>query len=758
MAGAAPQACRLVVLAPQGAALPTWAWARTLEQARQDRLLWTAVEVFGGPDAGAALPAENEANMGMPVRLHPRTHDLSAALRQLQAAWATRALPGEALAWLVAGTDAPTGWVQPLMHALEGAPQAGTISPLVVDEALHHPFPHAVTPDVAVQPLSLWLARHAPADSLELGQPAMAAGVLRAQAWNDVLAAERDALEAAAAGHWSVQLSRRGWLHECSRQTAVRAWPAQGGWPDAAAEQAPQISSLLARAEMWAAAHPLTGLRYALGQVPLDHWRAVPAELAPQAMAAPAAPAVRLHLMHSWGGGLSKWVRDFCQADAHAGTGRGLILRSVGTYGAFAQRLELHADHDGGVPLQFWELGLPIHATALAHRQYRQIIDEIIERYGVAEVVVSSLIGHSLDALRTGLPTVLVTHDHYPYCITLYAHFEQECRQCDGGRLRACMQGNSGHRFFQGVGADDWEALRRAFSETIRREGTLLVAPSPSVAERWQALMPELQGMAFPVVGHGLDLPNSIAFEPPTQGPLRVVVMGRLSAEKGVDVLREAMPALLEFGQVMLLGCGDQADRLKSLPGVTVVEHYTHEELPRIVADWAPDVALLLSTVPETFSYALSELWHLQVPVLACANGALADRVQEGVNGFLTPAHAHEVVQRLRQLRDDRTALLRVKAHLQQQPARTRVDMLHEYRALMDDLPRRRPFSEASVDGHTPSVPAAPVPMPQGVERWLQVNPEATWKQAAQAFWAYTRRKALRSPRVGGVIKRLLGG
>ena len=44
-------------------------------------------------------------------------------------------------------------------------------------------------------------------------------------------------------------------------------------------------------------------------------------------------------------------------------------------------------------------------------------------RYGVGQVLVSSLVGHGLEALRTGLPTALACHHSYPLWPILHADF-----------------------------------------------------------------------------------------------------------------------------------------------------------------------------------------------------------------------------------------------------------------------------------------------------------------------------------------------
>jgi glycosyltransferase involved in cell wall biosynthesis len=347
-------------------------------------------------------------------------------------------------------------------------------------------------------------------------------------------------------------------------------------------------------------------------------------------------------------------------------------------------------------------------------------------------------------------------HDHHPYCVTLYAQFEGECRQCDRQKLQRCINENPGHRFFKGVQADDWQALREAFVATVQRHRPRLVAPSRSVALRWQALMPELQDGAVQVIEHGLNMAPARTFETPPDGPLRVVVLGRLSAEKGRGLLAEMLPQMNGWAEVLLLGCGEADDPIKQYPHVTPVEYFDPADLGEQIAGWRPHLGLLTSTVPETFSYALSELWHCGVPVLACGLGALADRIRDGENGFLAPPSAPALLQRLSTIHRNRAGLAAVRARVQQQRTRSMSMMLDDYVRALGMAPRTRPVPLTSTT--PPMLDAVPPPKLRGPARWLHVSPEATWLQAARGFAAYTRHKAANSPRLPAGLRRWLKG
>jgi len=524
--------------------------------------------------------------------------------------------------------------------------------------------------------------------------------------------------------------------------------------PDSAAACAgandSQDSTLLAARGHWRTAHPLSGLRWSVANAALAK-DALPRRDTAQASGTPA--AVRLHVAHSWGGGLSTWVKDFCDADEGA---ENLVLRSIGVVGAFGQRLALYRGSESVEPLRVWELSLPIHASAIAHLQYRKVLDEIAGDFGVDCVIVSSLIGHSLDALRTGLPTVLVAHDHYPFCVAIFAFHGGECRSCGRERLADCLARNPGHRFFEGADADDWLALRDAFCATVRERRVTLVAPSPSVRERWLALMPALADARFEVIAHGISLAPAVPFEPPRDGPLRLIKLGRLSMEKGGELLEAMLPELAGFAHLTLLGCGEDAVRLGRRPGVTAIAGFSRDELPALIAKARPHLGLQLSIVPETFSYTLSELWHCRVPVLASRIGSLADRIRDGENGYLVDTGRAAVLDRLRKIAAERDALAGMRERLMNSPVRTREQMVADYRALLP-TGRRRRLAAASVAAAAMSTAGGP-----GTGRIalgpISVDPEVTYLQAARAFARYTLGKAAHSPRLPRALRRLFGG
>lgn len=385
-----------------------------------------------------------------------------------------------------------------------------------------------------------------------------------------------------------------------------------------------------------------------------------------------------LHVVHSWGGGVEQWVAEYCRADRDH---ENFILKSVGDRGASGTALALYRRVEDTEPLEVWPLEPAIKATATGHSGYRCVLDQISSRYGIRRIVVSSLIGHSLDALQQPAATMVVCHDYYPFCSAFNITFDGVCESCDESRLVSCIQTNPHNRFFPNVPPVEWMNIRTEFARAILAKGVSMIAPSPSVRDHYARLFPDIAS-SLRVIPHGREalLPatrDGAQFE--HDGALRVLILGSLAPHKGGLLLECLVPELLRFAHLALVGCGDYGRPYLENPKITVIPQYEHETLPTLISDLKPDIGLLLSVVPETFSYTLGELQDLGVPVLASALGSFADRIEDGVSGLLCAPEPSAIVRRLEEVAKDRDILRRIHENLKSLSARGLETMLRDY-------------------------------------------------------------------------------
>ena len=112
--------------------------------------------------------------------------------------------------------------------------------------------------------------------------------------------------------------------------------------------------------------------------------------------------------------------------------------------------------------------------------------------------------------------------------------------------------------------------------------------------------------------------------------------VGRLAAEKGVDVLLQAFAGV--DGELVLAGTGPDEPRLRRMapPRTRFLGYLGRDELPAWYA--AADV-LVLPSLSEPWGMPLNEAAAAGLPIVATdAVGAAAELVEPGRNGFVVPA------------------------------------------------------------------------------------------------------------------------
>lgn len=491
--------------------------------------------------------------------------------------------------------------------------------------------------------------------------------------------------------------------------------------------------------EAFSMRHPLTGVRHALTQ--LSTRGEAPPDTVPETL------PVNLHVSHGWGGGLARWVEDFSGADSYA---RSLLLRPIGDRSAYGQTIALFDAAEPGVVLRSRTLMTPIVSTQAAHAEYAGFVRSVIDDFGVSALFVSSLIGHAMDLLRMPVPTVVVVHDFFPVCPAVLATFDGPCESCDRSRLEQCLVENPVQTFFKVEAAPHWHAIREAFHEAVSASHLRFVVPSGSVARRLGQLATGMDAERFRIIPHGL--PQSIAAtlelcrETAPRGDARplVAVLGGSEAHKGAALVAPLCEALADACDFLLLGFGDALDDIPAMAHVTVIPRYVREELGNVFDTHRPDLGLLVSTVPETFSFTLSELQAAAIPVLATRVGAFEDRIEHQVDGWLAAPRLDALELQLRELSLNPERIAAARAVLMARPLRGSAQMVDDYYALL-------PLS-ARVAAVRPRNPLSTSSLQR--EGSLLVDPEATYSVAFSDFLAYTRRKLANSPRAPRWLRR----
>lgn len=131
--------------------------------------------------------------------------------------------------------------------------------------------------------------------------------------------------------------------------------------------------------------------------------------------------------------------------------------------------------------------------------------------------------------------------------------------------------------------------------------------------------------------------PNFVDVAPPDGAPRRgLLFVGRLAAEKGVQVLAAALRGAALAEPVLVAGSGPQETLLRGIEGVQLLGDLPPETVYRQMR--AARALLLPSIWYENFPRTLVEAFGCGLPVIASRLGALASLVEDGHTGRLFAA------------------------------------------------------------------------------------------------------------------------
>lgn len=281
-------------------------------------------------------------------------------------------------------------------------------------------------------------------------------------------------------------------------------------------------------------------------------------------------------------------------------------------------------------------------------RVIREFSPDIVHLHNIYHQLSPSVLGPIAEA---GVPAVMTLHDYKLACPSyLLLDHGQVCDACVGGSLfnpvrRRCKDGS--------LAASTLLAVESATHRATRAYASIPTFICPS---RFCADVMTRAGV-FPdrlsVVGNFID---AATVEPSDRPGRDLVYVGRLSHEKGVDTLVDAVGQLP--GTVLhVLGTGPELEALQRqasdvAPGQ--VEFHGHLPKPAVLDLLRRSaVAVLPSRCHENQPIAVLEAFACGVPVVATALGGLPELVGDGERGRVVPNRPEAFADALQPLLSD---------------------------------------------------------------------------------------------------------
>ena len=225
---------------------------------------------------------------------------------------------------------------------------------------------------------------------------------------------------------------------------------------------------------------------------------------------------------------------------------------------------------------------------------------------------------------RLGCPYDITLHDFFPACPEY--HFT-------GADGRFCGADAQCHRCLDARPAQ-WplsiDAWRGLFAGVLKAAGRV-IAPSADASRRLRTFFPDVRAAVWP---H--------PYEPgvPQPAPLRILVPGAISPEKGLDLLEACVGDAARRGLPLHFRVlGYTARPIPAWPRqpYSLTGEYPEGRLPELLALERGDAIFFPAQCPETFSYTLSACLETTLAIVATDLGALPERLAGRPDARIVP-------------------------------------------------------------------------------------------------------------------------
>jgi glycosyltransferase involved in cell wall biosynthesis len=287
-----------------------------------------------------------------------------------------------------------------------------------------------------------------------------------------------------------------------------------------------------------------------------------------------------------------------------------------------------------------------------ARRNIAVLIDEvkpdIAHFHNIHSHLTTSIIG---PLYRRGIPIVWTLHDYRLICpnTTFLSHGEI-CERCLPSRFYEVLL----HRCKKESLTASLVAMLAIYYERLNRAPRRVqhfITPSGFLKGKL------IEGGFDP--GRITPIPNFVDLDAYAPGEEKhyFLYFGRLSHEKGVDTLIQAVAAL-DRGELWIVGEGPAGEDLRSLAAELGTERIRFkgyrrgDELKRILS--GAQFIVLPSRWYENLPFSIMEAFACSRPVVASDVGGIPEMVEDGVNGYLFPLRdVDALVGRLGAMLDD---------------------------------------------------------------------------------------------------------
>lgn len=241
---------------------------------------------------------------------------------------------------------------------------------------------------------------------------------------------------------------------------------------------------------------------------------------------------------------------------------------------------------------------------------------------------------------NSNIPVIYMVHDYHSVCprFNLVAN-DDFCKL-------NCNKLNCKFRWFgdcTNMNISDWRKYWKTFLSQVDE----IRCFSKSSKKILQSCYEDLAEDKFRIMPHSMDYCNFSKLSIQQTLPLKILIIGAChTIPKGRKVIEYLIKNLDKRINITLIGTDYKAVSFKKDDSVSFYGRYNHSDLPNIIEKSNGSLIIFPSIWPETFSYLVSELMMMNLPIMCFNYGAQAEKIKEYSKGLLCK-DAYDMIEKI---------------------------------------------------------------------------------------------------------------
>ena len=312
------------------------------------------------------------------------------------------------------------------------------------------------------------------------------------------------------------------------------------------------------------------------------------------------------------------------------------------------------------------------------NNEYQKLLEKIIDMFQISIIHIHHLKEHYFSVKNVinkyKLYTMISLHDYYSICpqITKLYKNKQYCGcNPDKTKCAECLR----YLFKNDLDIDCW----RHEWHSLLKSANKIIVPSESTKKEINQIYRDLD---LTVIEHGINIKKETSkLQIDTNKNFNVAFVGAIGIHKGSKILEEFIKRK-DWKNIKLHLFGILDSPLQKNTKFYINHgRYKREELKEKLKKNNIQLICLLSTVPETYSYSLSESIACGIPVLAFNIGALGERVKKSQVGWLIDANStcDQIIQKILEIASNPEQYTKIVDNINKTSLKTVNQMANDY-------------------------------------------------------------------------------